>query len=71
MKHNEKLAMCTAMTVYGGNFVKKLAMCFMAADNDNVKKLEGAFPDKCAQYLSIARANKVSLDIDYDIGAGQ
>ena len=70
LKHNQKISMCKAMTVYGGGFVRNLAECFYIADSDNQERLEKAFPEYVEQYLQLARSKKDYLGIDYDIDGG-
>jgi len=62
--------MCDALKLFGVGFVKHLAECFILADQDNLRRLENAFPEYCAKYLAIAKEDKDRLGIDYDIGAG-
>ena len=44
------LKVVTAMEIYGGNFVKKLAQAFKAADPSNFQKLKDAFPEYWEKY---------------------
>lgn len=59
--NNNKKARCSQMTdqeygvvekmeLYGGSFVKALAICFYKADNINFKKLKNTFPGYWKQY---------------------
>ena len=42
--------MVQAMLAYGGQFVKALARCYEAADDENAAKLDAAFPEYVATY---------------------
>lgn len=55
MNQDEKLAMCRAMRVYGGSFVKALSECFILADSENQERLEAAFPEYVEQYREWAK----------------
>ena len=55
MTHDEKLKMFYAMKTYGGSFVRALADCFLYADENNLKKLEIAFPLEVKQYSEMAK----------------
>ncbi len=48
--NEEEMKTVEAMEKYGGDFVKALAQCFYRADNDNLKKLEDAFPEYLEEY---------------------
>jgi len=54
MTHDEKLDMVDAMKRFGGSFVKALAECFLMADDDNLVRLERAFPEYVKQYREMA-----------------
>ena len=71
MKHNQKIAMCRAMETWGGGFIRLLAQMFYIADSDNQPRLEKAFPEYCASYLTLARGKKEYLGIDFDIDGGE
>ena len=43
-----------AMSVYGGSFVRGLAMLFRLADPVNQARLKLAFPDYWAEYTALA-----------------
>lgn len=55
MNENEKYWMMKAMRVYGGSFVKALAMAWMYADVFNWSRLEKAFPDYIKKYQEMGR----------------
>ena len=55
--HDEKLAMCRAMRVYGGSFVVALAECFIHADSNNLARLYAAFPEYVEEYRYRAEKN--------------
>lgn len=50
LTHDEKLDMVQRMKVYGGSFVKRLAECFIYADNENLQRLYTAFPEVVILY---------------------
>ena len=54
MTHDEKLDMVDAMKRFGGGFVKALAECFVRADDDNLLRLERAFPEYVKKYREMA-----------------
>lgn len=43
-----------AMLVYGGGFVKALALAFRAADKENTARLAAAFPELLEEYRELA-----------------
>ena len=53
--HDKKLKMVRAMKRYGGSFAKALAECFLLADDENLQKLEHAFPEQVSQYSRMAK----------------
>ena len=56
MKDNDYLIL-EAMSVYGGSFVKALAVAARMADNENYAKLKAAFPDLWDSYAAFVRKN--------------
>lgn len=52
--HDEVLEMADAMRTYGGGFVKALAECFVRADEEQLQRLVGAFPDLVQHYKEVA-----------------
>ena len=60
MSHDEMLKMIQAMHRYGVSFVRALSECFIIADENNLLRLETAFPEIVSQYC--AMANK---DLEY------
>jgi hypothetical protein len=54
MMNDEDFKIVSAMETYGGNFVKKLAQAFKAADSTNFQKLKNAFPEYWAEYGFVA-----------------
>lgn len=47
---DDQMKIVSAMETYGGNFVKKLAQAFKAADPTNFQKLKDAFPEYWEKY---------------------
>ncbi len=43
------------MSVYGGSFVKALAVAARMADNENYSKLKAAFPELWDSYAAFVR----------------
>ncbi len=56
MKDND-YPILEAMSVYGGSFVKALAVAARMADNENYVKLKAAFPDLWDSYAAFVRKN--------------
>lgn len=56
MKDNDYLIL-EAMSVYGGSFVKAIAVAARMADSENYVKLKAAFPELWASYASFVRKN--------------
>ena len=56
MKDNDYLIL-DAMSVYGGSFVKAIAVAARMADSENYVKLKAAFPELWASYASFVRKN--------------
>jgi len=56
---NEDFKIVSAMEVYGGNFVKKLAVAFRAADPVNFQKLKDAFSEYWEAYTELAWGSEV------------
>ncbi len=54
MKDNDYLIL-EAMSVYGGSFVKALAVAARMADNENYSKLKAAFPELWDSYAAFVR----------------
>jgi len=50
--HDENIKMVENMELYGGDFVKSLAMCFIKADCDNLERLYTAFPEIVDRYFA-------------------
>lgn len=48
-----------AMVTYGGGFVKSLGRAFLAADDDNKRRLLEAFPEFVMDYDAIAHERDV------------
>lgn len=50
----EEYKIVTAMSVWGGGFVKGLANLMKLADHNNFKRLKNAFPEYWEQYSKMA-----------------
>ena len=50
---NEILLIHANMQKYGGGFISALSEAIIKADQENLKKLQNAFPDEFEKYLSI------------------
>jgi hypothetical protein len=44
----------TAMEVFGGSFIRALALAYRAADRVNQARLKAAFPDEWVRYHELA-----------------
>ena len=44
-----------AMAKYGGGFVKQLAMAGMQADDNNIRRIQNAWPEYWAEYEDIGK----------------
>ena len=55
-----------AMDLYGGGFVKSLAICARRADSNNLLKLKLAFSDYWTQYGNMAAAEEEHNDKEQD-----
>ena len=64
MTHDERFDMTHAMAVYGGSFVRALAVCFLTADGTNLQKLEQTFPKEVAQYQDMGKILKEREHVD-------
>lgn len=47
-----------AMIVYGGNFVRHLAVAALHADANNLVRIKAAFPELWARYEEFAKLDK-------------
>jgi len=56
MKDND-YRILEAMSVYGGSFVKAIAVAARMADSENYVKLKAAFPDIWDSYAAFVREN--------------
>ena len=61
MSHDEMLRMVQAMHRYGGSFVRAISEAFMVADENNLRRLETAFPEIVSKYSALA-----NLDCEYE-----
>jgi hypothetical protein len=52
---DDQMKIVSAMETYGGNFVKKLAEAFKAADPTNFQKLKDAFPEYWERYKGFVK----------------
>lgn len=50
---NEILLIHANMKKYGGGFISSLSEAIIRADEENLKKLQNAFPDEFEKYLKI------------------
>lgn len=55
MTHDERLGIMKAMLTHGGGFVRALGAAMFRADDENLRKLEAAFPEYIAQYREVAK----------------
>lgn len=50
INQSERIEIAELMAKYGGGFVKALSECVFRADDDNLQKLQDAFPEYFEEY---------------------